>query len=79
MKARKILWTIFVVFASLIGLYPLAYFVFDMSGGLLGTKSLAILHDAIWKTVFYIHIIFGGIALLTGWPQFSSRIRIRNM
>ena len=79
MKARKILWVLFVVFAIVIGLYPIAYYVFDMSGGLLGTKSLDILQDAIWKTVFYIHISFGGIALLLGWSQFSSRLRARNM
>lgn len=79
MKTRKILWVIFVVFAMLIGLYPLAYFVFDMSGGLLGTKSLAILHDTIWRPLFFTHISLGGIALLTGWSQFSSRIRARNM
>ena len=79
MKARKILWVLFIVFAILIGLYPIAYFVLDMSGGLLGTKSFEILHDAIWRPVFYLHISFGGIALLTGWSQFSRRMRIRNM
>ena len=29
--------------------------------------------------VFYTHITFGGIALLTGWSQFSKRLRDRNL
>lgn len=62
-------------FAIAIGLYPLLYFLTDVSGGFLATKSLDLLQSTAWNTGFYTHIIFGGIALLSGWSQFSNRLR----
>ena len=56
-------------------LQPLFFFLFDMSGGLLGTKTADVLEDIFWKVPFYIHMIFGGIALLIGWPQFKKSWR----
>ncbi len=58
-----------------IGLYPLIYFVQDRNFGLLSTKSDALLSDTLWNVGFYTHIIFGGLALLIGWLQFSPRLR----
>ncbi|MES2266904.1 MAG: DUF2306 domain-containing protein [Bacteroidota bacterium] len=78
MKLKNLPWIPFAFFAIVIGLYPLIYFLVDMrSNGLLQSKPKAILNDGIWNIAFYIHIIFGGIALLIGWTQFSARLRLR--
>ena len=76
---KKLLWTLFILFAVAIGLYPFLYLVVDMQSGFLSTKSAALLQDNIWKTAFFLHIIPGAIALLTGWSQFSRRIRNKNL
>lgn len=69
-------WIFFAFFAIVIGLYPLLYYLVDMkSQGLLSQKPRELLNSNIWSTAFYIHITFGGIALLTGWTQFSQRLR----
>lgn len=47
--------------------------------GLLASKSQEVLGSAIWQIGFYGHISFGGLALLTGWSQFSKKIRTRNL
>lgn len=40
-------------------------------------KTKELLKNVEWHTVFYIHITFGGIALLLGWTQFSKNLRNR--
>jgi uncharacterized membrane protein len=72
-------WIIFVFFAIVIGVYPFLYLVFDMSQGLLASKTPELLGSLMWKAAFYTHIFLGGIALLVGWSQFSKRIRNRNL
>lgn len=72
---KKITWVLFGFLSVSIGLYPLIYFVQDRKFGLLSTKSEALLSDVFWNVGFYTHIIFGGITLLVGWSQFSSRLR----
>ena len=72
-------WTVFIFFAVVIGLYPFTYLVFDMSPGLLSSKSTELLKNKIWFGAFYQHILLGGIALLAGWLQFSKRFRNRNI
>ena len=73
---KKVGWIIIAFFAILVGLYPSLYFLVDMkSQGLLSSKSPEILQSKVWVFLFYQHIIFGGIALLTGWSQFSKKIR----
>ena len=32
-----------------------------------------------WNIGFYVHILLGGLALLIGWVQFSSKLRSRNI
>ena len=49
----------------------------DRDMGLLASKSDAILANPFWTTAFYGHISFGGLALLSGWTQFSRRLRSR--
>ena len=76
MKALNFfLYILFLLLAIGIGLYPLLYFLVDFNGGLLNTKSDELLANSIWYTCFYLHIFFGGLALLSGCTQFSERLR----
>ena len=76
---KKVLWILIVVLAITIGLYPSIYFFIDRKFGLLNSKSDELLANIFWNMSFYTHIIFGGIALLIGWTQFSARIRSNNL
>lgn len=66
-----------IIMIFLIGIYPLMFFIKEDKVGILQMKDDALLKNVIWKTFFYLHIIFGGIALLTGWIQFNKFIRQR--
>jgi len=78
MKLKNLPWIPFAFFAIAIGLYPLIYYLVDMHDkGLLSGKTKELLDNVVWHTAFYIHITFGGIALLIGWTQFSKRLRDR--
>jgi hypothetical protein len=78
MKLNNLPWIPFAFFAIAIGLYPLTYYFVDMHGkGLFASKTKELLENVIWHTAFYIHITFGGIALLIGWTQFSKNLRNR--
>ncbi len=72
---KKSIWWAFAVLCTMIGLYPLIYLLVDEKFGLLSTKPEALLTDTFWRMGFYVHIIFGGIALLVGWMQFSQKWR----
>lgn len=75
-KAYKIItWWSFGGLCILIGLYPIMYFLNDRNFGILSSKSQELLNDQLWNTGFYGHIVFGGIALLIGWTQFSTKLR----
>jgi uncharacterized membrane protein len=75
----KVLIAVFLFFAISIGLYPFFYFIFDMSNGLMNTKSLGLLGNRLWQIGFYTHITFGGLALLSGCTQFLSGFREKNL
>jgi hypothetical protein len=77
--AKKLLWVLFALLAIAIGLYPSVYFIIDRNFGLLGSKPDELLANILWNISFYIHIIFGGIALLIGWTQFSTKLRTKNV
>jgi len=77
--ASNKLWWIFAGLCIIIGLYPLIYFIIDPHFGLLSTKTKELLSDQIWNFAFYTHIIIGGVALLIGWTQFSSKLRKTRM
>jgi uncharacterized membrane protein len=79
MRLNYIGWMFFILFAVVIGLYPLSYLFFDMSGSLLSSKTQALLQSRLWNTAFYLHISFGGLSLLTGWSQFSKWLRNKNL
>lgn len=74
---QKIAKTLIALFAIIIGLYPGIYFFKDRTFGLLSSKSGELLANAVWNMAFYAHIILGGIALLIGWLQFSTKLRLR--
>jgi uncharacterized membrane protein len=76
---RAITWVLFIASAVLIGLYPLVYIFFDMGMGLLSTKPHELLEDRMWKFFFTAHILPGGVALLSGWSQFVTRIRNQHL
>jgi uncharacterized membrane protein len=76
---KKTIWILFVALAIIIGLYPSIYFLIDRKFGLLSSKTTELLTNPFWNIGFYTHIILGGISLLVGWTQFSSKIRIRNL
>lgn len=73
------LWIFMALLAALTGLYPAIYFFIDRKFGLLSSKTTEILTNISWNTGFYTHIILGGLALLIGWMQFSSKIRSKNI
>ena len=76
---RKILWWIFAILCIGVGLYPVSYLFLDQDTGFLSSKSTELLSNAFWKIGFYSHIGLGGIALLTGWSQFSTKLRSRRL
>lgn len=65
--------------AIVIGLYPGIYFLIPREFGLLSSKKPELLNSIFWNIGFYTHIISGGLALLVGWIQFSSKMRTRNI
>ena len=78
MKRKTFAWIVFALLALSVGLYPLVYYIFDMHGkGLWGGKTKELLESTAWHTAFYMHITFGSIAMLTGWTQFSQKLRDR--
>lgn len=71
---KKILFGFVVLFAVVIGLYPITYFIANITDeSYLSTKST--LNNYYWVFGFKIHIISSGIALLIGWVQFNKRIK----
>jgi uncharacterized membrane protein len=72
-------WFLFGTLCILVGLYPIIYFLIDRHFGLLASKNQVLLNDQMWNFSFYGHIILGGIALLIGWTQFSSKLRTRRI
>jgi uncharacterized membrane protein len=72
-------WAVFIFFAIFVGLYPFSYLVFDMSQGFLSSKTQELLQSFAWQTGFFAHILLGAVALLTGWSQFSTWIRNKNL
>ena len=76
---NKVAWIVFALLAIGVGFYPLLYLLVDGKVALLASKSDELLANVFWQIGFYGHIIFGGLALMTGWIQFSKKIRSRNL
>jgi len=78
-STNQFAWVAFGLLAIAIGFYPLAYLFMGPEMGLLASKSEALLADTAWRMAFYGHISFGGLALLSGWTQFSRTLRLRHL
>ncbi|MDF0717077.1 DUF2306 domain-containing protein [Muricauda sp. 334s03] len=76
---NKVAWVVFVFLAIGIGLYPLVYLFASDDFGLLMNKPNELLASVLWKTAFYGHISFGGLALLVGWSQFVKKLRTKRL
>jgi len=72
---KKIAWLIFAYLCLYISFRPLKYFLADGPIDLLANKPDEVLNSVVYMTTFYIHITFGGIALLVGWVQFIKKFR----
>lgn len=72
---RKLLFVMMAGLVMLIGVYPLLYAFVEHKHTSLNSKSPEILHNMFWRTAFWSHIIFGGLALFIGWRQFGSLFR----
>lgn len=75
----RIRWIVFGLLAVMIGLYPSIYFLADREFGLLGLKSDELLAQAGYNLGFYLHIVPGAVAMLTGWTQFIASLRHRRL
>ncbi len=76
---KKFSTILLAVLAIFVGLYPVIYLFTDRKFGLLASKTNELLADPIWNIGFYTHIFLGGLALLIGWTQFSSKLRNKNI
>ena len=78
MTQRKLGWTLFAFLALVVGLYPLLYLSAGFrSAGFLSGKPAELQQSTLYLAIFYTHVVFGAIALLTGWSQFSEKFRFR--
>tara|TARA_R110001592_G_scaffold38401_1_gene126610 strand:- start:5748 stop:6386 length:639 start_codon:yes stop_codon:yes gene_type:complete len=69
------LWVLFGSLSVLVSFYPISYFLADKPIALLLSKTAELLSNHFYMVCFYLHISFGGIALLIGWLQFSKKLR----
>ncbi|MEQ9187843.1 MAG: DUF2306 domain-containing protein [Cryomorphaceae bacterium] len=72
---KRFFWILLGISSTLIGFYPILYFLIDRNFGLLASKSSELLADVLWNAAFYGHIVLGGLALCIGWIQFSAKLR----
>ncbi|WP_298881590.1 DUF2306 domain-containing protein [uncultured Polaribacter sp.] len=80
MILKKASYYLLAICGVLIGLYPIIYFIVpNRQFGLLASKSTELLSSTLWNTMFYTHIVLGGIALLIGWLQFNKKLRLKNI
>ena len=66
-----------IVLAVCIGLFPFVYYAMGFEFGVVSTKGQSVLKNSFWAVAFHTHIIFAGLSLVTGWPQFSAKLRNR--
>ncbi|MDY8135567.1 DUF2306 domain-containing protein [Aquimarina sp. 2201CG5-10] len=74
---KKSAWIIFGSLCIIFSFYPMKYLLADTPVALQLSKSVELLNSNVYNISFYAHIIFGGIALLVGWLQFSKKLRAK--
>ncbi|MEM9362078.1 MAG: DUF2306 domain-containing protein [Bacteroidota bacterium] len=72
--SNRVAWFVFVFSAVSVGLYPVIYWFTDRTMGLLQGKTDVLVGNVLWNIGFHGNIVFGAIALLVGWSQFSKKI-----
>ncbi|WP_086030530.1 DUF2306 domain-containing protein [Tenacibaculum holothuriorum] len=72
-----LLWILFGGLCVFYSTYPLKYILTNEPILLLSSKAISLLNSNFYLICFYLHIIFGGIALLIGWVQFIEKFRKR--
>ncbi len=72
---ERLLWGLLVFLAIGVAGYAFSYLSFNPSFGFLSAKPEVLRANPLWKTAFYLHASFGGIALITGAFQFSKKLR----
>jgi uncharacterized membrane protein len=70
---RPALYLILAFFTILMLRITIPYFSFDDHTGFLRIKQW-IIHNNVWKTAFYIHVITSCLCLLAGFTQFSDAL-----
>jgi len=68
-------WILFAGLSIFFSMHPINYLITDKPILLLLSKTQELLSNHFYMICFYLHIVFGGIALLVGWIQFSKKIR----
>ncbi|MBT4775788.1 MAG: DUF2306 domain-containing protein [Crocinitomicaceae bacterium] len=66
-------WLIVVFFASCLIIIALSYFSFNLNFHFLRSKQ-DLLSNTIWLASFYLHLLFGVVAILSGIPLFFNRL-----
>ena len=60
--------------AVIVGLYPLVFVALEIPFEFIKSKSTELQVNQLWNVALYIHVIYGGIALITGCFLFIKRI-----
>lgn len=76
-KVKTILRSLLVFMAVAIAGYSFSYLNFNPEFGFLSIKPDALKESLFWKIAFYLHVSFGGAALISGALQFPERLRNR--
>ena len=66
-------WLIVIYFALYLASIALSYFNFDLQYGFLKAKQ-HMLSNQLWVVFFFVHLFFGALATLCGWPLFFSKL-----
>ncbi|WP_126244036.1 DUF2306 domain-containing protein [Chitinophaga rhizosphaerae] len=72
---NKLTWGLLAILSIFFGLYPGLFLNGNQKVGILNIKPDSLFSNPFWLISFYTHITLGGLALLTGWPQFSQKVR----
>lgn len=67
------LWLVTIYFALRLAAIALSYFSFDMDYHFLKSKQ-DMLENYLWVCFFFVHLLFGTVATLTGFPLFFKRL-----